>query len=163
MTIVLNLNKRLCTYFLFLKQPKLTMNIFCTGCATELYLMAFTSTLAYAGTDDLPSLFVKLAGEEKSLAFYNHVGVDDLTKGKGDLWKFQIANFNFITDTCITKSDITGVTIHNGGDNGWNIESVVTVLHGGLSFDLLTANMDVNRWIDGNDLPSELKYDLTLV
>ena len=143
---------------------KIYYEYFRIGCATELYVMAFTSTLAYAGTDDLPSLFVKLmTGEEKSLAFYNHVGVDDLTKGKGDLWKFQITNFNFITDTCITKSDITGVTIHNGGDNGWNIESVVTVLHGGLSFDLLTANMNVNRWIDGNDLPSELKYDLTCV
>ena len=125
--------------------------------------MAFTSTLAYAGTGDLPTLYVKLAGEEKSHAFDNHVGVNDMTAGKGDLWEFKIANFNFITDTCITKSDIIGVTIHNGGDDGWNIESVVTVLHGGQSFDLLTANMNVNRWIDGNDLPSELKYDLTFV
>ena len=37
------------------------------------------------------------------------------------------------------------VTILNGGSDGWNIESVVTKLHRGNEYDLLTVNMDVKR------------------
>ena len=125
--------------------------------------MAFTSTNKHAGSDNLPSLSVKLtSGGEDTLKFPNLKDVNEQTKGKGDLWEFKIARFDFKTDNCITKSDISEVTIHNGGNDGWKIESVVTVLHGGLSFDLVTADMHVNRWIDGNAEPYRQIYDLTI-
>ena len=66
--------------------------------------------------------------------------------------------------TCIRKtSEISKLTILNGGGDGWNIESVVTFLHGGQEYDLLTVDMHVQRWIDGNEEAYKLKYDLTLV
>ena len=124
--------------------------------------MAFTTTDKSAGSRNLPSLSVRLnSGDEETLEFPN-LNVNEQTKGKGDLWEFKIARFDFKTDNCITKSDISEVTIHNGGDDGWQIESVVTVLHGGLSFDVVTADMHVNRWIDGNDEPYRQIYDLTI-
>ena len=101
-------------------------------------------------------------GEEGTVAFYGHEEGNDMSKDKGDLWAFKISNFKF--GTCISKkSDISGVTILNGGSDGWNIESIVTMLHMGHEYDLLTVNMDVKRWIDGNDLPYKLKYDLTRI
>ena len=138
--------------------------ILCIGCATELYVMAFTTTDKNANSDDLPSLSVTLtSGDEETLKFPNNQDINEQTKGKGDLWEFKITKFDFQTDNCITKSDISEVTIHNGGDDGWKIESVVTILHGGLSFDVVTADMHVDRWIDGNNGVSRQSYDLTVL
>ena len=125
--------------------------------------MAFTTDIKHGCSDDLPSLSLRLkTGKEGTVAFYGHEEGNDMSKDKGDLWAFKISNFEF--GTCIRKkSDISGVTILNGGSDGWNIESVVTMLHRGHEYDLLTVNMDVKRWIDGNDLPYKLKYDLTFI
>ena len=126
--------------------------------------MAFTTTNKNAGSDNLPSLSVKLKrGDEETLKFPNNKDVNEQTKGKGDLWEFKITKFDFKTDNCITKSDISEVTIHNGGNDGWRIESVVTILHGGLRFDVVTADMHVDRWIDGNNGASQQIYDLTVL
>ena len=126
--------------------------------------MAFTSDLLHAESDNMPNITVNLtSGEEKSVRLYDHPDVDDMMKDKGDLWKLPINIFQFTTNDCITKSDIVQVTIKKGGNDGWNIESVVTTLHFGSSYVLLTTNMHVNRWIDGNSSPFTLSYVLSIV
>ena len=67
---------------------------------------------------------------------------DDFSPSKGDIWRFGITSFGF--SKCITKEHIETVTIEAGRNDGWNIESVMTVLDGRLQFDV-----HVNRWIDG--------------
>ena len=121
-----------------------------SACATELYVMAFTSGAGDAGSDSSPYLSVHLRdGAHRRVRFYDRRG-DDLSPSKGDIWRFGITSFGFSKSKCITKEDIETVTIEAGGNDGWNIDSVMTVLHGGLQFDVLTANMHVNRWIDGD-------------
>ena len=139
--------------------------LFLGTCATKLYVMAFTSGLLHADSVNFPTITVKLTnGEEKSVQLYDHPDVNDMMIDKGDLWKFPINAFQFtINNGCVTKSDIVQVTIKNGGNDGWNIESVVTTLHFGSSYVLLTTNMHVNRWIDGNYSPSTLSYVLSIV
>ena len=127
--------------------------------------MAFTSGLLHADSDNFPDIFVKLTnGEEKSVKLDDHPDVDEMMKDKGDLWRLPINTFQFTTNNgCITKSDIVQVTLKKGGDDGWNIESVVTTLHFRSSYVLLTTNMHVNRWIDGNSSPFTLSYVLSIV
>ena len=54
---------------------------------------------------------------------------DQATIGKGDLWKLNLnIHFGIPSLACIRKSDITSVTIEEDGNDGWLIDSVVTVV-----------------------------------
>ena len=66
-------------------------------------------------------------------------------KNKGDLWKIPISQFHF-SEGCISKSKISQVALHEDGDDGWNIESIITML----DEDLLTVDFHVNRWVEGD-------------
>ena len=125
--------------------------------------MAFTSDLKNAQSDDLPFLKLTVGNREGTVAFPDHKGVNDMTKNKGDLWKFDISDFEL--DTCIRKrAQIDNVTIVNGGNDGWNIASVVsTLVRPGKKNYTLSADTDVDRWIDGNGDASRWEYDLTLI
>ena len=125
-------------------------------------MIMFTSGVNHAGSDDSPYISVRLRnGETKHLLLYNRPG-NDMLPNKGDLWKVFINSFGF-SDNCIVKSDIAEVTIEEGGNDGVNIESIMTVLHGGQMFQMLTANMHVNCWVDGDSATSRRKYRLTNV
>lgn len=133
------------------------------GCATELYVSAFTSGVKNAGSDNSPHLSVKLrTGEEKTLRLYDRPG-NDMLSNKGDLWTLKISAFHFKTDSCIRKKDIGEIIVHNGGNDGWNIESILTILHSANTFEVITANMHVNRWVDGNGSVQQRQYALTNV
>ena len=85
-----------------------------------------------------------------------------MQKNKGDLWKIDFSDFGF-TDGCITIGEISGVSIVENGNDGWNIDSIVTLVKdddGGV--EVLTQDLDVFRWIDGDDLPQYRRFDLTL-
>ena len=125
--------------------------------------MAFTSGVKHAGSDDSPHMTIELTTrEKKDVRLYDRPG-NDMYPHKGDLWKFRISALHFKTDTCIRKSDIKEIIIHNGGKDGWNIESVVTILRSGNSYQMLTANMHVNRWVDSDQGIKERQYALTNV
>ena len=125
-------------------------------------MILFTSGVKNAGSDDLPYISVRLRnGKTRHVRLYNRPG-NDMLPNKGDLWKVVISSFGF-SDNCIVKSDIAEVTIEEGGNDAVNIESIMTVLHGAQKFEVLTANMHVNRWVDGNSATSRLKYRLTNV
>ena len=130
-------------------------------CATHLYVMAFTSGLKHAGSDTHHSvgLYVK---EHKYVTLPNNPG-DDMTPNKGDLWTIPIEQFGF-EEKCIWKDDISNVVIENGGNDGWNIGSIVTMIgEKNTTFALLTANMGVNRWVDGDSGSSRYHFFLTKV
>ena len=132
-------------------------------CATEIYVIMFTSGVKHAGSNDSPYISVRLHnGETKHLQLYDRPG-DDMLPNKGDLWSININSFGF-SNKCIVKKDISEVIIEAGGNDGVNIESIMTMLHGGQIFgEVLTANWHVNRWIDGDGINSRRKYRLTKV
>ena len=74
-----------------------------------------------------------------------------MLENKGDLWKINITDFHF-TNSCMRIGDIQRVYVIETNDDGWNIDSIVTMVKdssGGIG--TLTQNLDINRWVDGND------------
>ena len=57
---------------------------------------------------------------------------------------------------CIRKSDITRIVIEEDGNDGWLIDSVVTVIKKVQGDDeTLTIDLDEHQWIDGDGNPNE--------
>lgn len=66
-----------------------------------------------------------------------------MQKNKGDLWKINFSDFGF-TDGCITIGEISGASIVENSNDGWNIDSIVTLVkdnRGGV--EVLTQDLDV--------------------
>ena len=75
---------------------------------------------------------------------------------KGDLWEFNLPS-------CITLHAITRVSVDANGNDGWNIESIVTLVRDtDNKIQLLTQDFSVNRWIDDNDELEHRNFTLTL-
>ena len=117
------------------------------GCATHLYVMAFTSGSGDAGSDSSPYLYVYINNKEYFAIFYDRPG-DDMSTNKGDFWIFSLITDLGLPDSCITKDDIQYIYIHNGGTNGWKIESVTTILAAGTQYTVVTADIHLNKWLD---------------
>ena len=135
----------------------------CTGqCISYLYISAFTSNLLHSqsNTDHNVSLLAK--GVESTIK------LPDLPKGKfqqgeGDLWKLSIET-DFNITTCITLDDIQSISLVAASDDGWNIGSITTFAV--VSSDckkLITADYDVNRWVDGDGDDEHLEFALSLL
>ena len=129
-----------------------------------LHVMAFTSGLSNAESDDSPSISIHLKrGQDKEWRLPNLPG-DDMATNKGDLWSLSFSN-SYLR-RCITKSDISSVIIRAEGNDGWNIRSIVTVLQydGYNNYDILSVNFNVNRWIDRDSGDSNhRRFSLTIV
>jgi hypothetical protein len=129
------------------------------NCLKTLYIMAFTSGLTNAGTDAGHSVQLQTRRQTKSLRLYDRPG-DDALENKGDVWEFPISRFRF-TDSCVTIGEICGVAIVQSSNDGWNIQSIVTLVKDATgTVQLLTQNLGVNRWIDGNAHASHRRFEL---
>ena len=123
--------------------------------------MAFTSGSSSAGSGHSPYLYVYLTNEQGSTIFYDRYG-DDMYQNKGDLWIFNLKTDLGLTDTCITKDDVQSIVIQNGGNDGWKIESVMTTLAAGSQYTVVTADIHLNKWVDGNPSGGDSSTSITL-
>ena len=128
-------------------------------CLDKLYIMAFTSGINNAESDAGHAVEILAGGRVRNLRLYNRPG-DDYYKHKGDLWKYNIASFNF-PNSCLTISNIQQVSIIERSNDGWNIDSIVTLVGAGGRFQVLTQDLDVNRWIDGDGHHTHRRFELT--
>ena len=119
--------------------------------------MGFTSGLHSANTDNGHAVEIKAADQTSTANLPNNPG-DDSEQHKGDLWKMSLTS-DFTFDGCIRKIDIEAIAIVEASSDAWNIESIVTFLKAGSDYQLATLDMEVNRWIDGDDLNSERRPD----
>ena len=123
--------------------------------------MAFTSGSGDAGSDDSPYLYVHLTKKHGSARFYDRPG-DDMSSNEGDFWIFNLKTDLGLTDNCITKDDIKDIFIENGGNDGWKIESVMTTLAAGTKYTVVTADIHLNKWVDGNPDEADSSTSITL-
>ena len=60
--------------------------------------------------------------------------------------------------------NIESVSLREGGTNGWLVDSVMTYgCIDDVGCSLLTQDMDVNRWLDGNGFGAVYELPLTIV
>lgn len=131
------------------------------SCLTHLYVLAFTSGVGGAGSDDGHSVELRTNTETRSVRLYDRPG-DDYYPHKGDLWKISISDFHF-NDHCIRIPELRGIALTEHSNDGWHIESVVTFVKSGYSYQLYSENFEANRWIDGNDHHSRRRFDLNVL
>ena len=118
--------------------------------------MAFTSDLSGASSDTSHSIQLQYNGAVKTMALYDRPG-DDYMSNKGDLWELGLSGWQ-----CIKIRDLQRVSIIANGNDGWNIESIVTLVSDSSNIQVLTQNFDVDRWIDGDGPSSHRQFDLML-
>ena len=97
----------------------------------------------------------------RNLTLYNRPGNDFLTN-KGDLWIYNLSFYG-----CITLSGIKRVSVVANSTDGWNIESIVTLVSestlNSSQVQVLTQDFRIFRWIDRDSiLESERHFDLRL-
>ena len=82
-----------------------------------------------------------------------------MLKNKGDFWIFKTSTLTLV---CITKDDVQCIMIQNGGNDGWKIESVMTTPAAKTWYTVVTADIHLNKWIDGNPSGGGASTSITL-
>ena len=125
----------------------------------SLYVIAFTSGLSDSSSYTSHSIQLKSNGVVQTRLLYDRLG-DDYLPNKGDLWSFNFqSSFGL---SCIRISDIDRVSIVESGNDGWNIETIVTLVSDSSSrLQVLTQDFNVYRWIDGDGAASYRRFDLS--
>ena len=141
---------------------KLLYHLLAGPCLDKLYVFAYTAGGRFAGSDTAHKIEVRAGGEVHLTELYDRKG-DDYKANKGDVWIFSFSDdFNF--SKCIRKPDIEGITLKPGGNDGWNVESVITFAYDADGdFHLATRDINIYRTIDGNGSPDQRSIDLTVV
>ena len=121
------------------------------SCLTQLYIIAFTSGMENAQSGTSHSVQIQLNGVVQTSLLYDRAG-DDYQLNKGDLWDISFSTFGF-SDSCITITEIQRVSIVESGNDGWNIETILTLVSDSRNLQVLTQDFGANHWIDG-DHPS---------
>ena len=115
--------------------------------------MAYTSNLIDAGSDSSHRIRLQVNGSASTGILPNLPG-DDYSPNRGDIWKLHLKDFFGFT-SCITVNDIDHITILQGTNDGWNIESIVTFAVVSEYWELTSADFNVFRWIDGDSKEEE--------
>lgn len=137
---------------------------FVADCLRTLYIMAFTSGLTNADSHTHHNIEIVIRNSQNAIEpqheqLYNRRG-NDMMRNKGDLWTISFSDFHF-SDSCIRLRQIQSVSITENGNDGWNIRSILTLVqdsYGGVQ--MLTQDLNANRWIDGNGNRRHQRFQL---
>ena len=70
-------------------------------CFDKIYVMAFTSDVQSADSDDGHAIRVVISGQNRQISLPDLQPGDDQTLNKGDLWKLDfVSDFGFFPATC---------------------------------------------------------------
>lgn len=130
-------------------------------CNLQLYVMAYTGGSINALTKHPPFIELTVGGKVGLVQLQIVTGLE-FALNKGDMWTIDLTDFGF-TDKCIRKRDVDRIAVVEGGTDGWLIDTIVTfLLDEDGSFSLLSSDIDVDVWIDGNSGEERKRFDLTL-
>ena len=124
--------------------------------------MAFTSGYRHAGADSLHRVEIKINGTAYR-AVLPDLPRNDYLSHKGDMWKMGL-KYHFKVDGCVKPEDVEYITIVEGSNDGWNIDSIVTYFVYSRDYSQpATVDLDVFRWVDGNSKDYHKRFELTKV
>ena len=111
-----------------------------------------------AGSNDNHRIRLKANGVDKTINLPDLPGPN-----QGDSWQLDL-NDDFGFTGCIKINDIERISILEGGNDGWKIESITTyAVVDQNSYEMTSEDIDVNRWIDGDGPTPHKKFILNLV
>ena len=90
--------------------------------------MAFTTGVDRAQCDDGHAVEILAAGHVRNLRLYNLPG-DEYYQHKGDLWNITLLVSTFHSNVSTLVKSSVSIIEHN--DDGWNIDSIVTLVGAG--------------------------------
>lgn len=127
----------------------------CNHCITHVYVFAQTSYGSSGYGADISHNIQIIAQGIEYTATLHDLPKDDASEGKGDLWKMNLFDdFGVPSEKCIRKTDISYVGLQDGGNDGWKIDSIVTIFkYVDDGYEVATLDMDVHQWLDGNGNP----------
>ena len=102
---------------------------------------------------------MRAAGQTRVLQLPSVPG-NHYLENKGDLWKLTFdGDFHFTK--CVTLKNLERITIKAGGNDGWNIDSIVIYVGApGHGFRDATIDFNVFRWIEGNGALTNMYFIL---
>lgn len=133
----------------------------------SIYLFAHTSSdHQHAGSDDTHYVNIELdSGGIYYAELYDDPNTDQFEKGKSDLWILSIHNDHHgfsVPHGCIKFSDIDQISIEAGGEDGWKIDSVVTVGYSEYGQKrMLSSDLSNPHWIQTDGTASQYEWYLT--
>ena len=123
--------------------------------------MAYTSGMNGAGAGSSHRISLQVRGST-STKYLPDLPGDDYSPNQGDLWKLDLGIFFEFTG-CIRINDIDNISILEGSNDGWNIDSIVTfAVVDQNSWELTTADFNVFQWIDGDSAAYDREFTLSL-
>ncbi len=127
--------------------------------------MAHTSGTGNAGSDAANEVEIVANGQIRSVRLPN-LPHNDYPPHKSDLWMLRLSS-SFGFSGCIREDDIQSITIEQNSNDGWNIDSIITILRDdygtGKYYEVATMDMDVNRWIDGDGHWTHRRFELFML
>ena len=124
--------------------------------------MAYTSSLNGAGSYDNHRIRLQANGVASTINLPN-LPKKKFSPNKRDLWKLDLGD-SFGFTSCITINDMEHISILQGGNDGWNIESIVTfAVVDQYIWSLTSADFNVNQWIDGDGANSYKEFTLSVI
>ncbi len=124
--------------------------------------MAFTSGKHHAGSDG--TFYVELQprkGQAGKAQLYNRKG-HYYSKNKGVLWAFDLQSDFGFSDCFCYERDVSNITLTPAGNNGWNIQTIFTILKIGNEYTVLSADVNVYKWLDGNGAADARYFKLSM-
>ena len=129
-----------------------------SGCLKSITVMAFTSGVKYAGSNLHHNIEIEANGHVGESTLYD-LPAEDMKENKGDMWNIDFDSFGI--PGCVIPGAIDRVSLIATNADGWNIDSILTIGSMSTGFRVvLTADYDVNRWVDGDSAPENKRFDL---
>lgn len=139
----------------------------------KIYVWVHTSTTGGTGggTNQVHKIELELdSGSTFDANLYDQVNTDQATIGKSDFWElslfsdFGIPSAHSSWPLCVKRLDIKSLTIKEAGNDGWLIDSVVTIMESAYGdHRMFTFDKGEHRWIDqdasASQVGSPAQYD----
>ena len=116
--------------------------------------------MSSAGTDGEHLLEIRANGEARSIEICGKG--KKCNAGEVDYFTLDIERFGF-SSRCIRKEDFEGAKLKEKSIDGWNVAAVFLFADTCETHELLTADPNFNKLIDGNGAADHREQSLTLV
>ena len=133
------------------------------GCIEAISVRATTSTVEYAFSNSPHKFQITVGGEIRSVTI-PCAEDKNCSPGVTRIFTYDIDQFfQGTTVPCVKQDGISQYALAQGGNEGWNIQSIYATLVTCGGGAIATSDRNFNKWVDGNGTPDQKLQVLTPV